>query len=167
MVDVFHLKDNVVEVNCNINIDELTVVKQFVTQPHGASVVGLTMIDPKNKGIDMTLKFDSAVLLKTFVTRMLDVWHNYRPIKSHVRSFKEDGVFLEEYMDMKLLNETYVPRHIDDFKGSSVMFDLDFKENDYKFTILRWSEPPRNLYCYAVAEEKSLVTNLLNSIIDQ
>ncbi len=164
MTSILSLKENIVDIKCNLDIDELKVIKQFVTQPHGSSVVGLTVLDVKNRGMDLTLKFDNAILLKTFITRMIDVWNNYKPIKSYIRSFKENGSFLEEYMDKKLSTETHTPHHIDEFHGNDVIIDFDFTENNYKFTIFRWSEPVRHLYCYAVVENISQITNNLRSV---
>ena len=141
------LKDNTsAEIKCNKVTPTLQTLKQYSSVPHGFSLLALFLIDKNNKGLEMSLGYSSDVSLNNVVDTLFSVWLKFEPIKSFIRSFKKDNVFLQEIDGIKLLHTNDRPQSEDEFDNKHVIIDVELVDLSYDITIYRWGEPtPRKL----------------------
>jgi len=135
-------------VSCNLELDQINEIKKNIPSPHGASLVALTAIDPKYPNLQLNISFDYALDLNRFSGSLLEIWGKYKPIPSNIRSCKQDGKFVENYDDQKLLLTSDRPQTIDEFEGRQVLIDIELTDNKYIFKLSKWTESnPRIVIC--------------------
>jgi hypothetical protein len=132
---------------CSHKLPQHDNIVQHITEPYGATLIALSVIDPENREIKFTIEFDTAYELGTFVSELLKSWIEYRPIRTEIRSYRENGQLAD--MKKKLrLNETK-SRDLDPENKGSVV-DIDTNGMNYHFKIYHRQEPVREINCVLV-----------------
>lgn len=146
------------DIKSNIELVSMEQIKKYAGVPHGMSLVALSMLDPNNKDLELTIELDSEMYLESFVEHIMGVWQKYEPITSFLRSYKNSDEYLSEFNEIKLSTNPVFPNSNDHFKNKKVIIDVEYsldkqKNPEYKFKFYRWSEnKPRILHLYIKAD---------------
>lgn len=128
------------KVKCNFKINALKTIREYITQPHGASLVGVSMVDPRNKGIKMVITFDNEFERQVFLDTLVARWCIYKPIPASIRSWSINNKFLSEFMSGdvsgKLSSETKRPE-ISGFGNAKALIDIN-EDSVEKTAITVW-----------------------------
>lgn len=151
-------------VTCNLSLPELEKINQYITAPHGASLVALTSIDPKNKNLDLSIEFDYHSDMERFVGHILDIWGKYKPIPSVIRSYKQDGKFVDYIDDAKMEHTDHHPESMAEYNNKHVLIDIDVKQdNDYTFKLHRWRDSKARIITCRLKQQ----TNDIQSAVEE
>lgn len=113
------------EVRSNLNLASIDSIKKYADVPHGMSLIAIFMLDPLNKNVELTMKFDDESQMESFVEYVLGVWNNYEPITSFIRSYCNDGLYTTVLDNKQLSSVANHPSSNDDFKGKKVIIDIE------------------------------------------
>jgi hypothetical protein len=138
--DLIETSEQKPKIESNIAFPSLDQIKKFCGEPHGMSLLAISMIDPLNKDLEVKLSFDSDAQLGSAVEHLLAVWEVYTPITSFIRSFQIDGKFVENFNNVELTTETTYPVNVSDYRGKKVIIDASKTGTSYKFKLYRWNE---------------------------
>lgn len=141
--EITYNKKVIPNIECNLDIGELKQIKRYITEPYGASVVALTAIDKKNEGLELKICFDSNLELSRFVSSLVEIWRKYQPMKTHIRSYKSNGVFMNNLDDKPLTDITRRPITYSEFDGYDVIMDMESTKTSYMFNLYEFGEKKR------------------------
>lgn len=135
-----------VEIKSNKPLKQLDEIRKHIGSSHGASLVALTMIDPKNIGIDMNLSFLYEFDLFKFARCAVEAWDKCTAFKTWVRSYKYEDKFLENVNDIKL-TDNLKPLNDDDFIKYKAVVDIEYNDQTLTYKVHTPKHKPRLLTC--------------------
>lgn len=128
------MEDNYdIKITCNLELKSLQSIKKYENLPHGMSLIALTMIDPNNKGLEMNIKIKNELYFKSFIEHIINVWCNYKPISSYIRSYYKNNIYLNEYNNLILSDNVEFPNSINYFNNKKIIVDI-IEDQDFNFT---------------------------------
>jgi hypothetical protein len=137
------IKKNLVEpeIKCNRVLTGLNSIKQYSSVPHGQSLLALFLVDPNNKNVQISIAYSYETVLNDLVEQLFGVWQKYEPIKSMIRSFKKDGVYLDELDGLVLQKTNSTPTSETDYDNKQVIIDVEmFVDGTYEIKLHKYSE---------------------------
>jgi len=138
---ITHQIDPMPELTANIKLDAIEEIKKHLTEPHGISLIAITMLDKKNQNLKLEIQFDTEAELITFLSTVLAIWDKYEPIPSYLRSYKQDGQFMDSIDDIKLEHTDAYPTSIEQYRGKKAIIDMSLTTPNYFIIqIHRWNE---------------------------
>ena len=135
------------DIKCSLALEAMSEIKKHASEPHGASLIAITMLDTRNKTLNVDMKFDTEMELNTFFSNVLAVWGKYEPIPAYLRSYKQDGKYMESLDSAPLEVDVKHPASLEDYAGKKAVVDMILTgRTDVILNVYRWGEQaPRAL----------------------
>ena len=136
-------------VKSNINLINLELIKNQIGNPYGSTLIALTLLDKRYRELKLEVKFNDINYMEFFIDGLIEVWKDYKPVTSKIRSFKYKKKYLDKLGDIKLLPEDKKPLNHKGFCGCNFLIDINRpKENEFVIKLTKWSDKfPRILKC--------------------
>jgi hypothetical protein len=147
------------EIKSNIQFTALEQLRKHLGTSHGMSLIAITMIDFNNRDLELDVLLESNMYLEAFVEHIINVWGNYIPVPSFIRSYQVEGKFLDEFEGVKLQDTTPFPGTNDQYKNKKFIIDIadgkdDDNEKTYTFKFYRWGEDRPRILRVSIAQSK-------------
>ena len=139
--DITGYSTPVPDIKTNIQLQPMETIRKYSSEPHGMSLIALTMLDPMHKDLEMEIKFDDEGYINSFVEYVMGVWNKYEPITSFVRSYEKDGKFIDDLDGVKLSAKSTAPGSTADFNNKKIIIDvISIGSDSFTFKFYRWGE---------------------------
>jgi hypothetical protein len=123
-------------ITVNQNIPPIESIMQHAGNTHSLSLISMSMLDPSFKSLIIDIKYDDKLIAMQALEHVIGVWSSYKPIKTRIRSYKQNNVYLNEMYGIKLEEPTLMD-NIQVFKGYKVVIDIEETNETYLCKIYR------------------------------
>ena len=133
------------KINVNNETISLDKIRNYMNRPHGVSLIALTLIDPKNKDLNINLTTNDYNIYNLYISQLPNIWQKYNPEPCLIRNYKKNNVWTNEYdafdnginANKNLISDTQ-------YNKKNVL-DIIEEKNTINYYIYRWLEKPRIL----------------------
>ena len=138
---------NLPDFKCNKYSNTVNLLKQYSSVPYGQSLLAIFLVDPNNRDMQISISYGGETNLNDVVNELFGIWLKYEPTKTIIRSFKKDGVYLNDVDGIELQHTNTYPSSQEEYGGKHVIVDVEmYNDNTYNIALWRYPESsPRML----------------------
>jgi hypothetical protein len=133
------------KINVNNETISLDKIRNYMNRPHGVSLIALTLIDPKNKDLNINLTTNDHNIYNLYISQLPIIWQKYNHEPCLIRNYKQNNIWTNNYgafdngnnANQNLISDTQYPK--------KNVFDIIEENNIVSYYNYRWLEKPRKL----------------------